>query len=91
MTPTFAACVLRIKNERWDGVPFILRSGKALNERKAEVRIQYRDVPGDIFGDSSVRNELVLRVQPGEAIYAKVIKQFLFISRSSNESQVVPV
>ena len=34
---------------RWDGVPFILKCGKALNERKAEVRIQYKDVPGDIF------------------------------------------
>merc|ERR1712013_158811 len=27
-----------INNERWDGVPFILKCGKALNERKAEVR-----------------------------------------------------
>ena len=35
--PTFAAAVLRINNERWDGVPFILKCGKALNERKAEV------------------------------------------------------
>ena len=49
MTPTYAAAVLRLNNERWDGVPFILRAGKATNERKAEVRIQYRDVPGDIF------------------------------------------
>merc|ERR550539_2332961 len=42
--PTFASAVLRINNERWDGVPFILKCGKALNERKAEVRIQYKDV-----------------------------------------------
>merc|ERR1719499_112490 len=76
VTPTFAATVLRINNERWDGVPFILRAGKALNERKAEIRIQYRDVPDNIFGEVPVRNELVIRVQPGEAIYAKVmIKQ----------------
>ncbi len=26
-----------VQNERWDGVPFMLRCGKALNERKAEV------------------------------------------------------
>lgn len=45
-TPTYALAVLHIKNERWDGVPFILRCGKALNERKAEVRIQYHDVAG---------------------------------------------
>jgi len=55
VTPTFAAAVLRINNERWSDVPFILKSGKALNERKAEVRIQYRDVPGDIFGNGNVK------------------------------------
>lgn len=27
-TPTYAMAVLRIKNERWDGVPFILKCGK---------------------------------------------------------------
>ena len=72
VTPTFACAVLKIKNERWDGVPFILKSGKALNERKAEVRIQFRDVPGDIFDNICARNELVIRVQPNEAIYMKV-------------------
>jgi glucose-6-phosphate 1-dehydrogenase len=72
VTPTFATAVLRIHNERWDGVPFILRCGKALNERKAEVRIQYNDVPGDIFGGKAKRNEMVIRVQPGEALYVKM-------------------
>ena len=28
VTPTYAMAVLRIKNERWDGVPFILKCGK---------------------------------------------------------------
>jgi glucose-6-phosphate 1-dehydrogenase len=26
--PTFAAIALTIKNERWDGIPFILKAGK---------------------------------------------------------------
>lgn len=72
VTPTFACVVLRIKNERWDGVPFIMKSGKALNERKAEIRIQFKDVPGDIFDGSCARNELVVRVQPDEAVYMKI-------------------
>ncbi|XP_017695500.1 PREDICTED: glucose-6-phosphate 1-dehydrogenase, partial [Lepidothrix coronata] len=71
-TPTFAAAVLRVANERWDGVPFVLRCGKALNERKAEVRLQFREVPGDIFARQCKRNELVVRVQPREAVYAKL-------------------
>ena len=28
--PTFAALVLFIKNERWDGIPFILKAGKGV-------------------------------------------------------------
>lgn len=73
LCPTYAMAVLRVNNERWDGVPFILKCGKALNARKAEIRIQYKDVPGDIFHGEAVRNELVVRVQPKESVYAKVM------------------
>ncbi|XP_037069803.1 glucose-6-phosphate 1-dehydrogenase-like isoform X2 [Pollicipes pollicipes] len=73
VTPTYASAALFIDNERWEGVPFIVRCGKALNERKAEVRIQFRDVAGDIFRGQCLRNELVIRVQPGEAVYIKMM------------------
>ncbi|KAG8786799.1 Glucose-6-phosphate 1-dehydrogenase [Ceratobasidium sp. 428] len=69
--PTFAALTLWINNPRWEGVPFILKAGKALNEAKVEIRIQYRDVTQGIFKDIS-RNELVLRIQPSEAVYVKI-------------------
>eukprot|EP00698_Gefionella_okellyi_P022357 TRINITY_DN739_c0_g1_i1.p1 TRINITY_DN739_c0_g1~~TRINITY_DN739_c0_g1_i1.p1 ORF type:complete len:417 (-),score=79.61 TRINITY_DN739_c0_g1_i1:94-1344(-) len=72
ITPTFATAVVRINNLRWEGVPFILKCGKGLNERKAEVRIQFKNVPGSPFR-GAVRNELVLRVQPDEAIYMKMM------------------
>lgn len=75
ITPTYALAALWINNARWQGVPFILRCGKALNERKAEVRIQYKDVPGDIFKGHTKRNELVIRVQPGEALYLKLMSK----------------
>ncbi|KAI9293549.1 glucose-6-phosphate 1-dehydrogenase [Neoconidiobolus thromboides FSU 785] len=68
--PTFAATSLHIDNERWSGVPFIIKSGKALDEHKVEVRIQFREVPGNIFPDVS-RNELVIRLQPNESVYVK--------------------
>jgi glucose-6-phosphate 1-dehydrogenase len=74
VTPTFATVVLRIKNPRWDGVPFIVKAGKALNERKAEIRIQFKKAPGaeGMFGGQHIpSNELVLRLQPDEAIYMK--------------------
>lgn len=72
-TETYAMAVVWLNNERWEGVPFFLRCGKALNEKKAEVRIQYKDVPGDIFNGQLKRNELVMRVQPGEAVYIKMM------------------
>ncbi|KAL7747009.1 Glucose-6-phosphate 1-dehydrogenase [Sorochytrium milnesiophthora] len=75
LAATYAAAVVHIQNERWSGVPFILKSGKALNEGKAEIRIQFRDVPGNIFPAPLSRNELVIRVQPNEAVYLKVMNK----------------
>jgi len=69
--PTFAALVMHVNSPRWEGVPFILKAGKALNEQKAEIRIQYKDVTQGIFKDIG-RNELVIRLQPGEAVYLKI-------------------
>ncbi|KAI0068858.1 glucose-6-P dehydrogenase [Artomyces pyxidatus] len=72
--PTFAATTLHINNPRWEGVPFILKAGKGtwpLNEAKVEVRIQFKDVTQGIFKDIS-RDELVLRIQPSEAVYLKL-------------------
>lgn len=34
LTPTFAAAALFIDNARWDGVPFLMKAGKALNDRR---------------------------------------------------------
>lgn len=79
-TPTFAAFVLYIDNPRWEGVPFIMRAGKALNERKSEIRVQFKRAAGAplLFPGIGIkthgleRNELVLRLQPDEAVYLKL-------------------
>jgi len=70
IAPTFASAVLHIDNPRWKGVPFILKCGKALNERKAEIRIQFKANPANLYRNAP-RNELVIRVQPNEAVYLK--------------------
>jgi len=70
VTPTFAQCVLYVNNSRWQGVPFILKAAKAVEERKAEIRIQFHPHPGNLFPEARI-NELVLRVQPNEAIWLK--------------------
>nr|QXV29857.1 G6PDH3 [Aquilaria sinensis] len=88
-TPTFATIVLRIHNERWEGVPFILKAGKALNSRKAEIRVQFKDVPGDIFKcKKQGRNEFVIRLQPSEAIYMKLTVKQPGLDMSTAQSEL---
>jgi glucose-6-phosphate 1-dehydrogenase len=72
--PTYAAVALKIDNDRWRDVPFLIKCGKALDEHKVEIRIQFREVPGALFGEQS-RNELVIRLQPNEAVYVKFINK----------------
>ena len=76
LCPTFAAIAFHIDNSRWDGVPFLMKVGKALEKRYAEIRIQYRHVPGNLYkaqgSSDQLTNELVIRIQPDEAIYLKI-------------------
>ncbi len=72
-TPTFAALRLQIGNWRWQGVPFYIRSGKALKRKLTEVVIQFRSVPLCILSDAAAcarlrPNVLTLRIQPDEGI-----------------------
>lgn len=88
LCPTFCAMVLHIQNERWAGVPFILKAGKALEERLTEVRIQLRSVPGNLFGSDVPRNELVIRIQPAEAIYIKVVSKNPGLARGLRQTEL---
>jgi glucose-6-phosphate 1-dehydrogenase len=86
-TPTFASAVMYIKNARWHDVPFILKCGKGLNERKAEVRIQFKQPPGSLLGDVPM-NELVLKVQPSESVYMKLITKTPGLSESWDQTEL---
>jgi len=70
--PTFAAMKIMIDNWRWNGVPFYLRSGKRLSEKKAEISIHFKPVPHLMFAqaleESIDPNTLVMRIQPDEGI-----------------------
>lgn len=67
---TYAAVELAIANWRWQGVPFFVRSGKALASKSTEVVLQYRVPPHVPFSiDQELRaDRLVLRVSPDEGI-----------------------
>jgi glucose-6-phosphate 1-dehydrogenase len=44
-TETYASLTVEVENPRWSGVPFTLRSGKALPNDAAEIAIHFRPLP----------------------------------------------
>ena len=62
-TETYAALKLYIDNERWEGIPFFIRTGKKMDNRETQVVVQFKAV-GDVPG-----NVLIIRIQPDEGVY----------------------
>jgi glucose-6-phosphate 1-dehydrogenase len=71
-TETYAALKLSIDNWRWAGVPFYLRTGKALGIKRTEVAIKFKQAPFAMFHctavDALAENYLVIGVEPTEGI-----------------------
>ncbi len=71
-TATFAALKLGVDNWRWQGVPFYLRSGKAMSCRTTQIVIQFREPPHLLFNTPKRNlfdaNRLVIQVQPAEGL-----------------------
>ena len=70
-TPTYAAIEARIDNWRWQGVPFLLRTGKAMAERVTEVAVRFKEPPvcffhGEADDCPTHADVLYLRLQPDE-------------------------
>ncbi|HHJ34645.1 MAG TPA: glucose-6-phosphate dehydrogenase, partial [Gammaproteobacteria bacterium] len=66
-TETFAAVRFYIDNWRWQGVPFILWSGKRMKTKASEVMIRFRKPPFNLFdshASAPAANALVFRLQP---------------------------
>jgi glucose-6-phosphate 1-dehydrogenase len=74
-TPTYAALKLYIDNWRWQGVPFYLRSGKALMRKTSEIVIEFQSPPHLMFhlpeGSAITPNILSLCIQPDEGIHLR--------------------
>jgi glucose-6-phosphate 1-dehydrogenase len=72
VTETFAAVKFYIDNWRWRGVPFILWSGKRMQEKMSEVVIRFREPPHNFFAEQGAftkPNSLVFRLQPDEGMF----------------------
>ncbi len=71
-TATYVAIRFNIDNWRWQGVPFYLRSGKALAKKFTEITIFFKEPPHLMFPMSPdariVKNRLSICIQPDEGI-----------------------
>lgn len=70
-TPTFVALKLYVDNWRWQGVPFILRTGKKLAKKTTEIIIQFKRVPLLLFPeDTDIKpNRLAICIEPDEGLH----------------------
>ena len=86
---TYAAMELTIANWRWAGVPFFIRSGKALKSKSSEIVVVYKrppHIPFELRGPVKA-DRIILRLQPNEGIslrfLAKKPGQGVSLSRAS--------
>ena len=77
-TETFVALKAHIDNWRWSGVPFYLRTGKRMPEKRSEVVITFKKQPHNIFHETLPDlppNKLVIRLQPDEGVEVEMINK----------------
>ena len=93
-TETFVAIKAYVDNWRWQGVPFFLRTGKRLPERRSEIVIQFKPVPHNVFKDRGGRleaNTLVIRLQPEEYVRLLVMAKEPGLDRGGVTLREVPL
>ena len=78
-TETYVALKCFVENWRWSGVPFYLRTGKALPQRASEVAVQFKDIPQILFNSNPQHpqpaNVLALRIQPEEGLSLRIVSR----------------
>lgn len=68
-TETFVAFKAMIDTERWQDVPFYIRTGKRLRHRFAEIRVVLQQPDSVLAGSgSAAANMVIIRIQPDEGI-----------------------
>ncbi|MXP24570.1 glucose-6-phosphate dehydrogenase [Altererythrobacter indicus] len=91
-TETFVALKAHVDNWRWRGVPFYMRTGKRLYQRKTEIVVQFREVPHSIFeGAKTAPNKLVIGIQPEENISLTLMAKVPGLDRDGLTLRPVPL
>ncbi|MDA1280610.1 MAG: glucose-6-phosphate dehydrogenase [Chloroflexi bacterium] len=76
-TATYGVIKLFIDNWRWQGVPFVLRSGKALKRKATEIAIEFKRPPQAIFGvaGDAMPNRLNISIEPDEGVHLEFVNK----------------
>lgn len=80
-TETYAALKLYIDNERWQGMPFYIRTGKKLSRREMEIIITFKQPY-----PNAAANILMIKIQPTEGVYVRFNSK-----KPGNSEDIVPV
>jgi glucose-6-phosphate 1-dehydrogenase len=93
-TETYVAIKANVDNWRWQGVPFYLRTGKRMAERRSEIVVTFKPVPHSIFaarGGALKPNVLAIRLQPEEYIRLWVMAKQPGLDRDGIRLAEVPL
>ncbi len=93
-TESFVALKAYVENWRWKGVPFFMRTGKRLPERRTEIVVQFRAIPHSIFdgqGAAAQPNRLIIGIQPRENIRLSVMAKVPGLDRGGVRLREVPL
>jgi len=93
-TETFVAIKAHVDNWRWQGVPFYLRTGKRMTERRSEIVVQFKPVPHSIFAERGgvlQSNTLIIRIQPEEYVRLLVMAKEPGLDRDGVRLREVPL
>lgn len=85
-TETYVAIKAEIESWRWKGVPFFLRTGKSMPEKRTEIIINFKSAPHSIFETPDSTNRLIIRLQPEE-----IIKLQIFAKGRGDAMRLLPV
>jgi glucose-6-phosphate 1-dehydrogenase len=98
-TETYVAIKAHLDNWRWKGVPFYLRTGKRMPQRRTEIVVQFKSPPHSIFaspnsrgaGAKSEPNRLVIGIQPEENITLSLMAKVPGLDRDGIRLRPVPL
>lgn len=70
---TFVALEAWVDNDRWRGVPFFLRTGKAMAETRRTVTLRFRAPDSTVFGEGLARDEVVLELTDEAQVHVDLL------------------